>query len=633
MPWLGGLLALYLAVPLIAFVAQTAAPGRHGFDQPGLAAAFGTSILSASISTTIVLLFGVPLAYALARADGPVARVVGFVVQLPLALPPVMSGIVLVGVVGPYTPIGALFGGNLTETLAGVVIAQTFVAAPFLVIAARTSFRAVDPALDDLARSLGRGAFARFWRVSLPAAADGIRAGAILTWLRALGEYGATALLAYHPYTLPVFVNVQFQGAGLPTTQAPTVLALAVAVVALLAVGVRFPRGHRRRRPPVTLPEPTPPARGGPLPLAIDVRTTAGSFALAITHRASTHRLAILGASGSGKSLTLRAVAGLTAARSGTRNGPAVLLADRVLDQVQAEQRRVGYVPQGGVLLPNRTVWEQVTFGAGVDPGVASWWLSALQIEMLADRLPTELSGGQRQRVALAQALARQPDLVLLDEPFSALDAPIRAELRRLVRRLQRSVGLSTLVVTHDPEEAALLADDVIVLEAGRVLQQGAVQHVFEHPDSASVARVLGIENIVDGRVTGPGTIESGALRLVGVDEQVRAAGLRQGESVLWSVRPELIRIRPVDGGEAVDASVAPVASVETDAVVEDIVRLGGGWLVDLECGGGPALRVRTSELPRPWVREPFGMLPGTRCALTIPPESVVIWGAAAAQR
>src|SRR5699024_7923678 len=125
-------------------------------------------------------------------------------------------------VVGPYTWLGEAAGGHLTDSTIGIVLAQTFVAAPFLVIAARSAFDAVDPALDDLAATLGHKPLDRFLQVDIPIAWPGIRAGMLLTWLRAVGEYGATVLLAYHPFSLPVFTYEQFSGFGVPPTQAPT---------------------------------------------------------------------------------------------------------------------------------------------------------------------------------------------------------------------------------------------------------------------------------------------------------------------------------------------------------------------------------------------------------------------------
>ncbi|HEX8714310.1 MAG TPA: ABC transporter permease subunit, partial [Solirubrobacteraceae bacterium] len=200
LPWLGGLLALYLLAPIVAFVVRL---GGGVSSAPELGPALVTSLLTASVSAALIALLGTPLAYALARVGGFAGRALTALVALPLALPPLMSGLLLLYVLGPRTALGELFGGELTETRAAIVLAQTFVAAPFLVIAARAAFASVDPALEDVAASLGHGRLARFWRVAVPAALPGIGAGLLLAWLRAFGEFGATVILAYHPYSLP----------------------------------------------------------------------------------------------------------------------------------------------------------------------------------------------------------------------------------------------------------------------------------------------------------------------------------------------------------------------------------------------------------------------------------------------
>ena len=301
-----------------------------------------------------------------------------------------------------------------------------------------------------------------------------------MTWMRAIGEYGATVLLAYHPYTLPVFVYVQFSSTGIPGTQAPTALALGVAVVVLLVSEVRL--GRRRRRPPA-LPAPAPPRQVEPVAVSFNLDLTVGTFRLRVAHQSASNRIAILGPSGAGKSITLRAIAGFLGQRAGTVefNGEEVA-------GVRVEDRRVGYVPQGLVMFPGRTAWQQVLFAAGADPALAAWWLRTLRLDGLEGRLPGELSGGQRQRVALARALSFRPRLVLLDEPFSALDAPVREELRRELRRLQREAGLSTVVVTHDPEEAALLADEILVVDEGRAAAGGAPRRGLR-PSGVSAGR------------------------------------------------------------------------------------------------------------------------------------------------
>ena len=205
-------------------------------------------------------------------------RLIGVIVQLPLAVPPLISGILLIYIVGPYTFLGQLSGERLTQTLWGLVIAQSFVSAPFLVVVARSAFRAVDPSLADVAATLGHGPLARFFRVDVPAASDGFRTGMILMWLRAFGEYGTTVVLAYHPYSLPVYVDNLFSSAPLSQAEAPTVLAFAVAALAVARLTRPAATAARRRgsrRP--TAPIPTPPT-----PVGFDLDATVGTFHLRV---------------------------------------------------------------------------------------------------------------------------------------------------------------------------------------------------------------------------------------------------------------------------------------------------------------------------------------------------------------
>jgi len=589
--WLGGLLTLYLAVPLAAFLVRIAGSSERGFGTPGLWPALWVSVESATISMLLVALFGIPLAYWLAHSRSLLATVTGVLVLLPLALPPVMSGIVLIYLVGPYTFLGQLFNGGLTDSVAGVVIAQTFVAGPFLVIAARAAFATVDPALDDVAASLGHRPAARFWLVDLRIALPGIRAGLLLTWLRAIGEYGATVLLAYHPYTLPVFTYVQFSSTGIPTTQAPTALALGVALVVLLISEIRRPARSRRRT--AARPAPVPPPPAIPTSVGFDLDVTIGTFRLRLAHRAASHRVAILGPSGAGKSMTLRAIAGFLGPEAGQ-----VCFGGDLVSAVPVEARRIGYVPQGLALLPGRTVWEQVLFATHADPELAAWWLRTLHLDGLQDRLPDQLSGGQQQRVALARALSHHPRLVLLDEPFNALDAPVRDELRRELRRLQHETALSTVLVTHDPEEAALLADEILVVDDGQLLQAGRRADVYNRPASPQVARLLGIQNLGHGVVAEPGAITVGTLRIT-----AGTGDLPAGSGILWTIRPDHVTVA---GGGAYPAIVADVADIGTIT------------MLTLRLPGGPELRVRTTD--------PGELQPGDACRVDLDPAAITIW-------
>jgi ABC-type Fe3+/spermidine/putrescine transport system ATPase subunit len=227
------------------------------------------------------------------------------------------------------------------------------------------------------------------------------------------------------------------------------------------------------------------------------------------------------------------------------------------------------------------------------EPARAAWWLQTLHLDSLLERLPEQLSGGQRQRVGLARALATDPRVVLLDEPFSALDAPVRAELRRELRRLQREVGLSTVLVTHDPEEAAMLADEIVVVSDGRVLQAGPCREVYRQPISAQVGRLLGIENLFE------------------VDDG------HAGRRTLWRVAPEALHVLPVAGVPATSSS--SVVSLGSGPI-RDIVDLGRAVEVLVALPGHRELCVRLPDLPQ--------LAPGTVVEVYASADAVTRWTA-----
>lgn len=590
LPWLGGLIVLYLAVPVVAFLVRFIGAPQRGFHNPGLFPSLFVSIESATISLALITVLGVPLAYLLARHRGRFASLIGLLVALPLALPPLMSGILLVYLVGPYTYLGQLFNGHLTMSLTGVVLAQTFCAAPFLIVSARAAFSTVDPSLVDVAATLGHPELSRFRRVALPMAGPGIRAGMLLAWLRAFGEYGAVIVLAYHPFSLPVYTYNQFSGAGLPTTLAPTALALGVAVVAVALSRLR--PGELLVRP-VAVPEPSEPVPAASAPVGFDLDYHVGTFHLRLGHRPLGSHLAVLGPSGAGKSVLLRSLTGLY----GPKPGP-VWFGQRPVEQVPAEARRVGYVAQGFSLYPHMTVWQHLLFATGATPPTAAHWLGHLQLDGLQDRYPSQLSGGQRQRVSLAQALCRSPELLLLDEPFSGLDVPVRHELRRRLRRLQHETGLATVLVTHDPEEAAFLSDEVIVISGGRALQSGSTRQVFTQPASPEVARLLGIPNLHRAVVASEGQMNAGGV-LIPVD----TGGLAPGTPVLWSIRPERIVVN---------------GSGDLSGLLIDVADVGSAVDLFIALTESVELQARTSAT--------FEFAVGNTCRLVLPPQAISLW-------
>jgi molybdate/tungstate transport system permease protein len=234
-----GLLCYYLVPLLSLVVSQPPGVVLRRMLAPDVVSAAATSVTAALASAAIATVFGLPLAYWLARTDGRLTTLVTAVVLLPLVLPPIVSGMVLLTVVGPETLLGRLAAASgvpLTRSLVGVVLAQTFVSSPFVVITAKSAFESVDRSLEQAARTLGTDRFTTFRRVTLPLSWPGILAGITLAFARSIGEFGATIMLAYYPRTMPVQIWVSFTTLGLENAfpLAVVLLAVAVATLALL---------------------------------------------------------------------------------------------------------------------------------------------------------------------------------------------------------------------------------------------------------------------------------------------------------------------------------------------------------------------------------------------------------------
>ncbi|MBC5783556.1 sulfate ABC transporter ATP-binding protein [Ramlibacter sp. USB13] len=280
--------------------------------------------------------------------------------------------------------------------------------------------------------------------------------------------------------------------------------------------------------------------------------------------------VALLGPSGCGKTTLLRIIAGLETADAGS-----ILFAGEDTTDVHVRERQVGFVFQHYALFRHMTVFENVAFGLRVKPRSqrpseaqikqkVHELLGLVQLDWLADRFPSQLSGGQRQRIALARALAVEPKVLLLDEPFGALDAKVRKELRRWLRRLHDDLHVTSIFVTHDQEEALEVADRVVLMNAGNIEQVGSPQEVWDHPASPFVYGFLGDVNLFHGRA------HEGAVSFEGVQiDSPELAGAQNARAAAY-VRPHDLDVRrwaPGASGIVVKLSraivVGPVARLE----------------------------------------------------------------------
>jgi putative spermidine/putrescine transport system ATP-binding protein len=274
--------------------------------------------------------------------------------------------------------------------------------------------------------------------------------------------------------------------------------------------------------------------------------------------------LTLLGPSGSGKTTILMAIAGFVEPTAGQ-----ILVDDRVITDLPPERRNFGMVFQGYALFPHLSVADNVAFPLAVrhtprsqTAGRVKQALDLVQLAHLADRMPRQLSGGQQQRVALARALAFEPELLLLDEPLSALDKKLRAELQWELKSLHQRVGTTFIYVTHDQEEALSMSKEVAILRDGGIVQQGSPSTLYDQPRTRFVADFLGKSNFLDGQVdeaTGPGSVYR-----IGRHRFTQAGGgapARTGERILVSLRPEKITLTACEPRTAANRVAAEVVS------------------------------------------------------------------------
>ncbi len=371
--------------------------------------------------------------------------------------------------------------------------------------------------------------------------------------------------------------------------------------------------------------------------LAVEAYRKLAGFTLAVEFSAPVGLIVLFGPSGAGKSMTLQALAGLC-----SLDNAKISLGDRIWHDrakhlyVPPQQRQVGYVPQSYGLFPHLTVTQNIAFGLTIRRKQARQRVAELvhlmQLDGLEHLRPAQLSGGQQQRVALARALAIHPRLLLLDEPFSALDAATHEKLRDELRTFHKRVHIPLVLVTHDAQEARMLADTIVVIQDGHVLQAGTPEIVFHSPRTDAVARLLGmntcwqgtIDALINDRDTVDATEFIAMLRIDNLTLQAivpRKYHLQTGQRVQVGIRTEEIRVTAAGSGAVTRPALAHFSSYARGLIIDEqargilhnvTVRLDSGLTLDV-----PVLQREYREL---------GLSIGQEVELDVPLEAVHVF-------
>ncbi|MCM0593584.1 MAG: molybdate ABC transporter permease subunit [Gloeotrichia echinulata DEX184] len=477
------------------------------------------SLKTSLLATFITFFLGIAAAYWMLRYRGKAKSLIEGIFVAPLILPPTVVGFLLLMFFGKNGPVGKLMTAldfTIVFTWYGAAIAATVVSFPLMYKTALGAFEQIDRNLLLVARTLGAKESTIFWRISLPLALPGILAATTLAFARALGEFGATLMLAGNipgqTQTIPMAIYFAVEAGAIDEAWFWAIAIMVISLTGIIVVNFWQERRNRgtkgqqnsqlstqnSQEHQVKTTTQTRDSSG----LIVDIQKQLPGFHLEVSFTTDAQPLGLLGGSGAGKSMILRCLAGIETPTRGQ-----IILNGRILFDweqkinVPSRDRRIGFLVQNYALFPHMTVAQNIAFGLpkGLAPGniraQVEEQLLAMQLQGLGDRYPHQLSGGQQQRVALARALASQPEALLLDEPFSALDTHLRSQLEQQMTATLANYSGATLFVTHNMEEAYRVCPNLLVLEHGRAVQYDTKQEIFAHPTTVSVAQLTGCKN------------------------------------------------------------------------------------------------------------------------------------------
>ncbi|WP_414623948.1 molybdate ABC transporter permease subunit [Calothrix sp. CCY 0018] len=479
---------------------------------------FWISVKTSLLATVITFFVGIAAAYWMLQYQGKGKSFIEGIFVAPLILPPTVVGFLLLMFFGKFGPAGQFldkFGGfSVVFNWYGAAIAATVVSFPLMYRTALGAFEQIDQNLLLVAKTLGASQSTVFWRIMLPLSLPGVLAGTTLAFARALGEFGATLMLAGsipgQTQTIPLAIYFAVEGGDNNEAWFWSLVIMATSLSGIIGANIwQESRSKRKGRtgkniqltPHSSLLTPNS-SLAAPYSLIVDIYKQLADFDLQVSFSADNQPLGLLGGSGAGKSMILRCLAGVETPTSGK-----IILNGRVLFDSEhkinlpSRDRKIGFLVQNYALFPHMTVAQNIAFG--LSKGLSNTaikqqvetQLVALQLAGMGNRYPHQLSGGQQQRVALARALASQPEALLLDEPFSALDTYLRSQLEQeMMAKLADYDGVS-LFVTHNMEEAYRICPNLLVLSAGKTIQYASKQEVFENPQTVTVAQITGCKN------------------------------------------------------------------------------------------------------------------------------------------
>ncbi|WYL98476.1 MAG: molybdate ABC transporter permease subunit [Gloeotrichia echinulata DVL01] len=477
------------------------------------------SLKTSLLATFITFFLGIAAAYWMLRYRGKAKSLIEGIFVAPLILPPTVVGFLLLMFFGKNGPVGKLMTAldfTIVFTWYGAAIAATVVSFPLMYKTALGAFEQIDRNLLLVARTLGAKESTIFWRISLPLALPGILAATTLAFARALGEFGATLMLAGNipgqTQTIPMAIYFAVEAGAIDEAWFWAIAIMVISLTGIIVVNFwqewrdRGTKGQQNSQLSTQNSQEhqvkTTTQTRDSSALIVDIQKQLPGFHLEVSFTTDAQPLGLLGGSGAGKSMILRCLAGIETPTRGQ-----IILNGRILFDweqkinVPSRDRRIGFLVQNYALFPHMTVAQNIAFGLpkGLAPGniraQVEEQLLAMQLQGLGDRYPHQLSGGQQQRVALARALASQPEALLLDEPFSALDTHLRSQLEQQMTATLANYSGATLFVTHNMEEAYRVCPNLLVLEHGKAVQYDTKQEIFAHPTTVSVAQLTGCKN------------------------------------------------------------------------------------------------------------------------------------------